>query len=114
MIEPNTVLAVYGSLAPGEKNHWVVSRIDGEWVPGVVRGFEFEVTWGPAEGYEGFLPDESGNDVPVMVLISGQLEKNLRPIDDFQGDGFVRQIVSVTLTDETVLDAWIYVALTDS
>ena len=107
-------LAVYGSLVPGEKNHWVVRNIEGEWMPGVVRGFDFDITWGPAEGYEGFLPDDSGNNVAVMVLVSDHLEKNWRPIDDFQGDGFVRQSVSVTLGDGTAIQAWIYVALTDS
>ena len=112
--EDVAALAVYGLLAPGEKNHWVVRSIEGEWNPGVVRGFEFDVTWGPAEGYEGFLPDESGNDVAVMVLESDHLDKNFRSVDDFQGEGFVRQIVPVTLADGTIIHAWIYVALTDS
>ena len=114
MSSHGAALAVYGSLVPGEKDHFVVRKIEGEWTPGTVRGFEFEVTWGPAEGYEGFLPDDSGNDVPVMILRSDRLEKNWRTIDDFHGDGFVRQLTPVTLDDDTVIDAWIYVALTDS
>ena len=107
-------LALYGSLVPGEKNNWVVRSIDGEWLAGGVRGFVFDITWGPAEGFEGFLPDDSGNMVPVMVLVSEQLEKNWRSIDDFHGDGFARRIVPTTLNDQTVIDAWVYVALTDS
>lgn len=83
-------------------------------MPGAVRGFEFDITWGPADGYEGFLPDDGGNNVPVMVLVSDHLEKNWRPIDDFQGGGFERQIVSATLSDGTVIQAWMYVALTDN
>ena len=114
MTKDVNALALYGSLIPGGKDHHIVRSIDGEWIPGVVRGFEFDVTWGPAEGYEGFLPDESGNAVSVMVLMSDRLEKNWRKVDDFQGDGFVRQVVPVTLSDETVIKAWIYVALTDS
>ena len=114
MTKDVSALAVYGSLLPGEKNHWVVRSIKGEWMPGVARGFEFDITWGPAEGYEGFLPDDGGNNVAVMVLVSDQLEKNLRPVDDFQGDGFARRIVPVTLEGETVIQAWIYAALTDS
>ena len=81
---------------------------------GVVRGFQFDITWGPAEGYEGFLADDSGNAVPVSVLISDRLEKNWRSVDDFHGDGFERQVVSVTLSDDTAIQAWIYVARTDS
>ncbi len=105
---------MYGSLSPGEKNHWVVRSIEGDWVPGIVRGFEFEITWGAAEGFEGFLPDDNGNHVSVMVLLSGKLDKNWRAVDEFQGEGFVRQIVPVTLSDETVIQAWVYTALTDS
>ena len=105
---------MYGSLSPGEKNHWVIRGIDGEWVSGTVSGFEFEITWGPAEGYEGFLPDDNGNDVSVMVLRSDKLDKNWRTVDEFHGEGFVRQIVPITLGDETVIHAWIYAALTDS
>ena len=112
--EDATALALYGSLVPGEKDHWVVRSIKGEWMPGVVRGFAFDITWGPAEGFEGFLPDDDGNDVPVMVLVSDRLEKNWRSVDDFHGDGFSRQIVPTTLSDGTLIQAWIYVALTDN
>ena len=114
MTEEVTALAVYGSLAPGGKNHWVLRSIDGDWMPGTVRGFEFEITWGPAEGYEGFLPDDHGNQVSVMVLLSDRLDKNWRSVDEFHGEGFVRQIVPITLGDETVIHASIYTALTDS
>ena len=107
-------LAVYGSLMPGGENHWVVRGLGGDWVDGVVRGFQFDITWGPAEGCEGFLADDSGNAVPVSVLISDRLEKNWRSVDDFHGEGFERQVVSVTLSDDTAIQAWIYVARTDS
>lgn len=112
--EEVTALAVYGSLIPGEKDHWVVRGIQGEWQPGTVRGFAFEITWGPAEGYDGFLPDENGNHVPVMVLTSDQLDKHWRSVDDFLGDGFARQIVPVALSVGSVINAWIYAALTNS
>lgn len=99
---------------PGAKDHWVVRSIAGEWTAGFVRGFAFDITWGPAEGYEGFMPDDDGNSVPVMVLVSDKLEKNWPSIDDYHGDGFVRKLAAVTLDDESVVDAWVYLALTDS
>ena len=73
MADEIEALAVYGTLAPGEKNHWVLSRIGGEWCTGTVRGYTFEITWGAAEGYEGFVADESGGLVQVAVLRSSQL-----------------------------------------
>lgn len=99
---------------PGEKNHWVVRSIDGDWMPGTARGFEFEITWGAAEGFEGFVPDDNGNHVPVMVLLSDKLDKNWRSVDEFYGEGFVRQVLPVTRSDETPIHAWMYTALTDS
>lgn len=107
-------LAVYGTLAPGESNHWVVSSIAGAWVQGTVRGYVFDLTWGPAEGYPGFIPAADGNRVAVWVLRSDQLPKRWRQIDDFEGDGYVRQPIDVTLDDGEIIDAQIYVALTDS
>ena len=108
------VLAVYGSLAPGESNHWVVSRISGEWVGGSVRGYVFDLTWGPADGYLGFVPDADGVDVRLAILISPDLSKKWREIDEFEGPGYERRVLPVLLDDGREIDAHIYVALTDS
>jgi gamma-glutamylcyclotransferase (GGCT)/AIG2-like uncharacterized protein YtfP len=106
-------LAVYGTLAPGESNHWVVSRIAGDWVDGVINGYVFEITWGPAEGYEGFVPDAEGPEVQVAVLLSEQLERSWREIDDFEGQGYERRRLPVRLADGRTIEANIYVALTE-
>jgi gamma-glutamylcyclotransferase (GGCT)/AIG2-like uncharacterized protein YtfP len=111
--ETMPALAVYGTLAPGEPNHWVVSRIAGEWIQGTVRGYVFEVSWGPAEGYDGFLPDPDGHEVEVWVLQSAQLERSWRDIDDFEGQGYERRSIPVALASGQELDAQIYVALTE-
>ena len=108
-----SALAVYGSLAPGESNHWVVSRIRGEWQRGVVRGYIFELTWGPAEGYQGFIADDDGSAVVVSVLRSLELHKKWREIDDFEGPGYERRPIVVELDDGSEVEAQIYVALTD-
>lgn len=113
MADP-TALAVYGTLAPGEPNHWVVRGVKGEWSAGVVRGYLFEITWGPVEGYPGFIADDEGNDVPVQVLESNELDKHWHTIDDFEGGGYERRVLPVAMADGRTLDAWIYVALTDS
>ncbi len=107
-------LAVYGSLAPGETNHWVVSRIKGEWKRGTVAGHVFEITWGAAEGYLGFLPDDEGPPIDVAVLTSNELDKKWREIDDFEGPGYERRPIEVHLDSDERCDAQIYVALTDN
>jgi len=111
--DSTTALAVYGSLAPGEPNHWVVSRIAGEWVGGTVYGYVFDLTWGPADGYQGFLPDPGGGRVELSVLLSPELDRKWREIDDFEGPGYERRILPIVLDDGREIDAHIYVALTD-
>lgn len=106
-------LAVYGTLRPGESNHWLVRRIAGEWVSGTVRGFEFEIGWGPVEGFPGLLLDKGGQDIAVAVLISEHLDEHLQEIDDFEGPGYRRVVCAATLDDGRLVDAWIYEAVTD-
>ena len=67
----------------------------------------------PAEGYLGFIPDADGAAVEVSVLTSTELTKKWREIDDFEGEGYERQRVVVTLESGALVDAEIYVALTD-
>lgn len=108
------VLAVYGSLSRGEANHWVINQIAGDWFPGTVRGWRFEITWGPAEGYDGFIADSEGSVVQVELLVSDKLDKNWREVDDFHGDGYRRIPIEVMLESGEVLVAQIYEAVPDS
>lgn len=106
---------MYGTLAPGEVNHHAVATIGGSWHRGVVRGYLFEIGWGPAEGYPGFVADPDGHRVEVMVLVSDRLASNLRRLDDFEGPGYRRRPIAVAdpETGEPMGDAQIFEALTD-
>ncbi len=92
---PDRALAVYGTLAPGEENHFVLLGIDGHWVEGVIRRYRFEATWGDAEGYPAFVPVADGNHIPVKVFVSDELGSHWRRIDDFEGPGYRRTVVDV-------------------
>lgn len=113
-IPPVYSLAAYGTLRPGESNHWVVAHIDGQWRPGTVRGWTFTIGWGDAEGYPGFVADQAGQDVAVSVLTSDELDANLDAIDEFEGAGYRRGRIDVRLDDDTTVEAWIYLAVTDN
>lgn len=110
---PNA-LATYGSLRPGESNHWVVSRLRGDWVTATVTGWVFEIGWGPAEGWLGFIADPSAPVVTLHVLQSNDLAKRWQEIDDFEGEGYRRRIIEVTLSDGSTIPAQIYEALEDA
>lgn len=103
-------LATYGTLMPGEENHWVVRNIAGTWSDGTVAGWAYPIGFGPAEGYPGFTVDPAGPDVAVAVLSCkpGVLERHWRDIDDFEGPGYRRIQVDVLGGDRTTVRAWIY------
>ena len=50
-------MAFYGTLRPGESNHYEVRSIPGTWRTGTVRGWTYDITWGPADGYPGMTLD---------------------------------------------------------
>ena len=103
-------MAFYGTLRPGGDNHYEVRSISGAWRPGTVRGWVYDITWGPADGYPGITLDPDAPPTGVDVLESEDLEKHLRRIDEFEGPGYRRIEVDVTLEDGTMTRAWIYEA----
>ena len=103
---------MYGDTRPGERDHYVVARISGSWTVGAVRGYGVVLDWGPAAGLAGFVPARDGQSIPVSVLISDKLEQNLRQVDEYEGPGFRREVIAVE-TEGAVIDAYIYVSVTD-
>ena len=93
-----TRLAVYGTLAPGRKNHWVLEGLKGTWSAGTVRGHLHQEGWGATEGYPALVHDESGPEVEVQVLESDELRAQWKRIDDFEGPGYQRSVVPVLLS----------------
>lgn len=89
------VLAVYGTLAPGEPNHHVVAPLGGEWTAGVVEGDLAPVGWGATMGYPAFRPREGGAAVPVRVLTSAGLTAAWPDLDRFEGPEYRRILVPV-------------------
>jgi len=88
-------LAVYGSLAPGQKNHGQLADLAGEWQPGVVRGQLLESGWGAAEGYPGLRPDPFGPEVHVQLFTSDDLPAHWARLDAFEGEEYERVAIEV-------------------
>ena len=61
-------MAFYGTLRPEESNHYEVRSIPGTWRTGTVRGWTYDITWGPADGYPGMTLDTGAPATPVHVL----------------------------------------------
>jgi gamma-glutamylcyclotransferase (GGCT)/AIG2-like uncharacterized protein YtfP len=99
----DTRLAVYGTLAPGAANHHVVADLRGSWMPGVVHG-ELEPTgWGTTYGFPAFRWQPDAATVPVRLLRSTDLPAAWARLDEFEGPGYRRVLVPVTVGAERVL-----------
>jgi gamma-glutamylcyclotransferase (GGCT)/AIG2-like uncharacterized protein YtfP len=89
------ILAVYGTLAPGQPNHHVVEPLGGEWTGGVIEGDLFPEGWGAILGYPAFRPRAGGPAVPVRVLTSPGLATAWPDLDSFEGPEYRRILVPV-------------------
>jgi gamma-glutamylcyclotransferase (GGCT)/AIG2-like uncharacterized protein YtfP len=97
---PNTRLAAYGTLRPGESNFAMLADVEGIWVVGTVRGTRFV-----ANGFPAFNWRASQEQVPVSVLTSAALAVDWARLDDFEGRGYCRILVPVRLPNRTTLVA---------
>lgn len=103
-------LALYGILRPGGTHHHEVRSIPGDWTTGTVRGWTYQITWGPAEGYDGITLSDDGPPVDVDILDSDELGRHLARLDDFEGPGYRRVSTSATLSDGTTVAVEIFEA----
>jgi gamma-glutamylcyclotransferase (GGCT)/AIG2-like uncharacterized protein YtfP len=101
-------LAVYGTLAPGRENHWMLASLEGHWSDGFVRGNRLEAGWGYDFGFPGLRLDPSGEDVAVQVFESPGLATQWEKLDAFEGAEYERVVVEVVCNDTRLL-AHVYV-----
>ncbi len=100
---PSRRLAVYGTLAPGERHHDVMAGIPGSWTEGTVDGVVNTVA-----GYPAFKWVKGGRTVGVRVFTSERLPNHWRRIDRFEGEMYRRILVPVRLARGGTVFAHIY------
>ena len=103
-------LALYGTLRPGATHHHEVRSISGTWEAGTVRGWCHEITWGPADGFDGITLDPDAPPVAVDILHSDDLPRHLDRLDRFEGPGYRRVTTTARLPDGTDVAVEIYEA----
>jgi gamma-glutamylcyclotransferase (GGCT)/AIG2-like uncharacterized protein YtfP len=92
---PSHRLAVYGSLAPGAENHWVLSELHGLWTRGTVKGHRDAAGWGQTLGFPALIWDPNGEEIAVDLFHSPELPQHWERIDEFEGDDYQRILVPV-------------------
>ncbi|QSX77206.1 gamma-glutamylcyclotransferase family protein [Agrilutibacter solisilvae] len=101
-------LFVYGTLAPGRQNAHVLADLPGSWQPATARGTLLAQGWGAAAGYPGLIPDEQGSEVDGLLFTSPALAGHWIRLDEFEGEGYERVPITVTLHDGSRVDAHVY------
>ena len=101
-------LFVYGTLAPGKPNHKILADVPGEWKQAMLRGVLIEEGWGSEMGCPGIVPTEDGEEVDGYVFSSEHLTEHWSWLDDFEGDGYERVLVTVRADENQSLMAYVY------
>jgi gamma-glutamylcyclotransferase (GGCT)/AIG2-like uncharacterized protein YtfP len=96
-------LAVYGTLAPGRTNAWMLEPLAGTWTEGVVRGERIAAGWGNTEGYPALRPDPDGDEIAVFLFESADLGAHWARLDAFEGDEYDRVLIEVRCAGRTLL-----------
>lgn len=83
--DPDSRLAVYGTLNPGEANAAVVDDIKGEWQDAEVDG---RIT--TEHGFQKFTWILDSEKIPVKVLTASTMSQNFKRLDKFEGPNYRR------------------------
>jgi gamma-glutamylcyclotransferase (GGCT)/AIG2-like uncharacterized protein YtfP len=108
--QPDRYLTVYGTLAPGQPFHHLLSAIPGTWKKGKLQGTYSPEGWGLTSGYPAFIwtPRRAGTEFPVHVFESGLLDSRWHRFDDFEGPAYQRILVPVQLDSGEWIISHIY------
>lgn len=101
-------LFVYGTLAPGRANHHVLQDVPGSWERATLRGTLLQEGWGAAMGSPGIIPAADGDEVEGFVFSSTHLPDHWARLDAFEGDGYERVRVTVSIDAARTVEAHVY------
>lgn len=105
---PDRQLVVYGTLAPGNVNHHIISDIQGYWEDCTVNGHVYEINGLPL-----FVWEPRGPSLKAQLFTSSVLPSRWKQIDEFEGYYYKRILIPVARNDGIAI-ANIYVAIHNS
>ena len=104
---PDERLVIYGTLAPGRANHYVIEDLSGRYCDCSVHGRIREV-----DGLPYFTWAPSADSLGALLFSSKQLPEKWDDLDRFEGDGYKRRLIPAT-TDGGLTVASIYLSTAD-
>lgn len=102
-------LFTYGTLSPGESNEHILQDVEGSWESASVVGALHFDGWGSAMGYPGIVLDVGGEQVQGHLFSSDALAGQWELLDEFEGAGYRRELTTVRRSDDSDVQAYIYV-----
>lgn len=102
-------LFVYGSLAPGQPNDYVLKSLPGVWESGVVKGRLVQHGWAAAMGFPALVLSEEGVEIEGLLFSSDGLSEYWAQLDDFEGPGYERVLARVRRRDGGIVSAYVFV-----
>lgn len=95
-------LVVYGSLAPGGANNFILARLGGSWHRCTIRG-RMRIY----KGFKAFTYDPAGDTHQAWLFTSPALPEKFPDLDDFEGEDYRRILIPVTVAGQEIF-AYIY------
>jgi gamma-glutamylcyclotransferase (GGCT)/AIG2-like uncharacterized protein YtfP len=95
---PEERLIVYGTLAPGERYHFLLADLEGGWEECVIRG-----RLGEYRGFPVFKYDEEGPEHRAWLFTSRALPGKFPELDEFEGASYLRAVIPARVGKRRVL-----------
>jgi hypothetical protein len=95
---PEERLVVYGSLAPGGVNAFILAPLEGTWERCLIRG-----RMGRYRGFKYFRYDRGGEEHSAWLFTSPALPTKFPELDDFEGDEFQRILIPALVEGQEVM-----------
>lgn len=87
-------LFVYGTLRPNEINHYYLQPLSGKWLNASIQGTLYEHGLGPTTGYKVVDLSQPKQIISGMILFSDELAQAWPELDEFEGEGYVRELTT--------------------
>lgn len=87
-------LFVYGTLRPNEINHHYLKDLAGDWRSARIKATLYETGLGPTAGFKVVDLSQPTQSIEGMILFSDELAQAWPELDEFEGEGYVRQLTT--------------------
>lgn len=103
--KPSEKLLAYGSLAPGQPNHHIMSDLGGTWIDCKIKGSIMK-----NEGLQYFKWDIHGEEIDVKLFTARKLKDKWKLLDRFEGPSYRRHLIIGRLSNGNLTIANVYLA----